>query len=68
MAAPAIRHLESSVQKDPSDPVTHYHLGMAYVQAGELEKGKRELQRALAFKSEFDGVADARKTLSLIGS
>jgi hypothetical protein len=40
---------------------------MAYVQAGDLEKGKKELERALAFKTEFDGIADARKTLSQLG-
>jgi hypothetical protein len=41
---------------------------MAYVQAGNLDKAKRELRRALALKAEFDGAAEARKTLAQIGS
>jgi len=64
----AVQHLESSVQHDASDPTTHYHLGMAYVQAGNLDKAKRELRRALAFKTEFDGADEARKTLAQLGS
>jgi tetratricopeptide (TPR) repeat protein len=67
MASAAIRHLESSVQKDSTDPATHYHLGMAYLLAGRMDKAKVELQRALAFKTEFDGAAEARKTLLTIG-
>jgi tetratricopeptide (TPR) repeat protein len=68
MASMAIPYLESSVQKDPSDPSVHYHLGMAYAQAGQFDKAKKSLQRALAFKSDFDGAQEARKTLAQIGS
>ena len=68
MASAAIPYLESSIQKDPSDPSVHYHLGMAYAQAGQFDKAKKSLQRALAFKSNFDGAEEARKTLSQIGS
>ncbi len=68
MASAAVRHLESSVRKDATDPSSHYHLGMAYVQAGDLDRGKKELQRALAFKTEFDGAADARNMLARLGS
>jgi Flp pilus assembly protein TadD len=68
MTAAAIRHLESSVQHDASEPASHYHLGMAYFQNGDFQKAKKELQQALAFKTEFDGAADARKTLTQIGS
>jgi putative PEP-CTERM system TPR-repeat lipoprotein len=65
--AQALRHLESSVQKDGSDPTTHYHLGMAYLQAGDLDKSKRELQRSLAIRSNFDGADEARKALAGMG-
>ena len=68
MASIAIPYLESSVQKDPSDPSVHYHLGMAYAQTGQFEKAKKSLQRALAFKADFDGAQEARKTLSQIGT
>ncbi|HKV98477.1 MAG TPA: tetratricopeptide repeat protein [Vicinamibacterales bacterium] len=67
LPAQAVPYLESSVEKNPNDPAGHYHLGMAYVRAGEIEKGKKSLQRALASKTEFDGVAEARKTLAQLG-
>ena len=68
MPAAAIKYLESSVQKDPGDPSTHYHLGMAYVETGEPVKAKQELQRALGFKRDFDGADEARKALAQIGA
>ena len=55
------------MQKNPNDPAGHYHLGMAYVRAGEIDKGKQALQKALSFKVEFDGTAEARKTLAQLG-
>jgi tetratricopeptide (TPR) repeat protein len=67
MGAAAIRHLESSVRKDASDPTTHYHLGMAYAQAHDLVRARKELQTALALRADFEGAADARKTLSGLG-
>jgi tetratricopeptide (TPR) repeat protein len=67
MSTEAIRHLESSVRLDATDPSTHYHLGMAYFQAGDMDKAKISLQRALAFKRDFDGMAEARQTLTAIG-
>lgn len=68
MAAQAIPYLESSIQKDQSNPSIFYHLGMAYAQAGQFDKAKKSLERALAFKSDFDGAEEARKTLSQIGN
>ena len=44
-----------------------YHLGMAYTQQGDFQKAKRELERALALKPDFDGAAEARKTLTTVG-
>ena len=45
----------------------HYHLGMAYLQSGYLDKAKKQLQAALASKTEFDGSADAKKALAQLG-
>src|SRR5262249_8163193 len=36
LATTAIPYLEASVRKDPSDPASHYHLGMAYVETGNF--------------------------------
>ena len=60
----AIRHLEMSVRQDPNVPVAHYHLGVAYLDAGNLREGRMALQRALAPDVDFDGAADARARLS----
>jgi len=67
MAGRAIQYLEPSVKNNPNDPAGHYHLGMAYVRSGDIDKGKQALQKALSFKVEFDGVAEARKTLAQLG-
>ena len=45
----------------------HYHLGMAYLQAGEVDKAKKSLQRALAMSQNFEGADEARKTLASFG-
>jgi tetratricopeptide (TPR) repeat protein len=59
----AIRHLEIAAKGAPADPGHHYHLGMAYLQAGEIEKGRKALQQALAISPSFEGAAEARKAL-----
>lgn len=63
----AIRFLESSATNGPDDPVTLYHLGMAYILNGSTDKAKVTLRKAIALKSDFDGAADARKALTQIG-
>ena len=67
MAGRAVPYLESSVKRNPDDPSGYYHLGMAYVRNGDLEKGRQALQKAVNSKVEFDGISDARKTLAQVG-
>src|SRR5262249_38511065 len=59
--AMGIPHLEASAARMPTEPQFHYHLGMAYFQAGEFDKAKRALTKALELKPDFDGAAAARK-------
>ncbi len=68
MITSAIPHLEASATKTPDDPVAQYHLGMAYMQSGDFAKAKESLARALRLASDFDGAAEARKTLAAIGA
>lgn len=63
----AIKHLEASIAKAPNLPATHYHLGMAYLGYSEREKARAALTKALSFKTEFDGVAEARQKLAELG-
>jgi len=67
MAAQAVPHLESSVQKAPNDPTHHFHLGMAYVQTGAWDKARESLKRAFALKADFEGSEEAKKALAMIG-
>jgi hypothetical protein len=45
LASTAVQHLEATVRGNPTEPVSHYHLGMAYADR-RLEKAKNELQKA----------------------
>jgi len=48
----AVRNLEDSVKIDPTNPNAQYHLGMAYVQAGDPASARRALQKVIALKNE----------------
>ncbi len=62
----AVRHLELSVNNDPNNPNSHYHLGMAYLASDDSVKAKKALQRALTLQPDFDGAEEARKALAQI--
>jgi hypothetical protein len=40
---------------------------MACVQTGQWDKARVALKRAISIKSDFEGAAEARKALSIIG-
>ena len=64
----AIASLERSIRANPSDPTTHYHLGMALAAAGDQQKARAALQKALALRSDFNGADQARELLSTLKS
>lgn len=68
MAPRAVPFLETSAKRAPNDPTFHYHLGTAYLKAGESEKAKGSLKKALALKSDFEGADEAKKALERLGS
>jgi uncharacterized protein HemY len=68
MATAAIPHLESSIRTSPSDPTYRFHLGMALVQTGDWNKARQELRRAFTLQPTFEGAAEAKKALEMIGS
>jgi tetratricopeptide (TPR) repeat protein len=63
----AVQHLEAAAAKAPDAAQTHYHLGMAYLGYGERDRARDSLARALSFKTEFDGIAEARQKLAELG-
>ena len=67
MTSAAIREFERSIEINPKDPLSRYHLGLAYNQAGQIEKARRTLTEALEMNANFPGADDARKTLAGLG-
>ena len=68
MADRAVPFLEASAKNAPNDPTFHYHLGTAYLKAGDADKARGSLKKALALKSDFAGADEARKALERLGS
>jgi tetratricopeptide (TPR) repeat protein len=64
MSSTAVQYLSESVDVDGRNPLYVFHLGMAYVQAGEDAKARRALQKALSLNPNFEGAAEARQALT----
>ena len=60
----ALPPLELAVRRLPQNPVYRFHLGLAYLKCGEVEKGRASLSQALKLNPNFRGAAEARKILS----
>jgi putative PEP-CTERM system TPR-repeat lipoprotein len=54
------------VEKEPSNPLYHYHLGLAYAKSGEPAKARQSLEKALALDPNFAGSSEARRLLASI--
>jgi tetratricopeptide (TPR) repeat protein len=64
----AIPALQQAVQKTPTNPIYHYHLGMAHLKAGNQAEARNALNRALTLAPKFDGADEARKALATLPS
>jgi tetratricopeptide (TPR) repeat protein len=67
LTALALVPLQLAVDKDqtnPKKPEYLFHLGMALAKNGDDAKARTALQAALALDPNFNGAADARKTLA----
>lgn len=62
----AVAALARAVERDPAQPVYRYHLGQAYVDAGDLVAARASLRRALELNTSFDSVDEARHLLARI--
>ena len=63
----AIPPLRLAVEKGPTNPAFHYHLGLAYAQTGDKAAARQALEQALRLKTDFEGAEDARKVLRTLG-
>jgi Flp pilus assembly protein TadD len=66
LATRAIESLEVSTLKAPTNPLYAYHLGLAYHKNGDSAQARKELERALRLKPNFDGAEDAKRILESI--
>jgi tetratricopeptide (TPR) repeat protein len=64
----AIASFSRAVERNPNNPVYHYHLGLAYLQSGDKQRGRSELQRALDISQDFKGADEARKQLAQLAN
>ena len=64
LAQLAIPLFERCVEKAPAQAIYHYHLGLAYLQAGNRDKGRSALQRALDRGANGETAADIRRLLT----
>jgi len=62
--AQALSYLERAKSGLPGMPTVRYHLGMAYLQAGQREKARAELQEALTLSPTFSEAQQARAALA----
>lgn len=60
----AIPQFERSVSKAPGNPMFHYHLGLAYLQAGDADRGRASLRRALSAGADAGTAAEITRVLS----
>jgi Flp pilus assembly protein TadD len=62
-AAAGIPFLTRAADAEPRNAVYRYHLGAALLKTNQRDRGRRELQRALALSAAFDGADDAKRLL-----
>jgi len=64
----AVPAFQKSIAGDPRNPTYHFHLGLAYAQAGDPVKARSALQQAVQLEPGFQGAAEARHVLASLVS
>ena len=59
----AVAPFERSVARAPENPTYHYHLGLAYAEAGDRDRGRRALETALKLNPRLN---DAQRALDAL--
>jgi tetratricopeptide (TPR) repeat protein len=59
----ALPLFRSSVEKNPNEPLYHYHLGLAYAKTGDRVRARQSLETALRLAPGFAKSDDARRVL-----
>jgi putative PEP-CTERM system TPR-repeat lipoprotein len=58
--------LEEAVERDKTNPLYHFHFGMALAKNGENAKASASLKKALSLQPDFGGAAEARRMLQTL--
>ena len=66
LAPLAITALKQATTQDPSNAMTRYRLGLAYLKNGDSKEAHAALEQALKLNPRFDAADDARRRLSEI--
>ncbi|HEX2493175.1 MAG TPA: tetratricopeptide repeat protein [Steroidobacter sp.] len=61
----AVKLLKASVEKEPAQPLFHYHLGLALSKSGDTDGAVKHLTKALELPN-FTEAADARAVLATL--
>ena len=64
----AVLFLEKAVEAAPDATIMHFHLGMAYLAAGNEVGARDHLAKALEGNVEFKGIEEAKKALAELGA
>jgi tetratricopeptide (TPR) repeat protein len=67
LASLAVPMFEDSAKQEPDNPTFQYHLGLAYVKIGDMDKARTALQRAVKTGGDSSDGRDARKALAALG-
>ncbi len=59
----AIQEFASCIEKQPENPLFHYHMGLALQAKGDTQAARASLQKALDIGREFPGKDDAQNRL-----
>jgi tetratricopeptide (TPR) repeat protein len=63
----AIQTFGKLVRQQPANPTFHYHLGLAFVDKGDMDKAKDELKSALTNNPSAGDAARIRELISKLG-
>lgn len=62
----AIVEFDSCIEKEPDNPMFHYHLGLTLHKNGKSDAAKASLEKALDLSKDFEGADEAIKILSAL--
>ena len=63
----AVAPLVRSIEKDPKNGESRYHLGLVYAKVGDPVRSRESLLQALALASDAPWVPEARRALAALG-